>query len=399
MGSRHFFGSLGGGGHFPDSLGHFLTEPGLLHARPGSDPDFWLPASHHPLDGIDTEECRGSGPRDLGHRSSCPARTGASDHSCRARSNELSGKAGARALADSPAYGFAGDELDSKKRRQGTVADSAGLVFGEGVVSAFRTIKVSDPRFERGGLRHVTVKSEALQQRVDLSLFLPESQALEESLPLVILLHGVYSSHWGWAFNGGAHLTAARLIESGEIPPLVLAMPSDGLWGDGSAYVPHEGKDFERWIVEEVPRATEEAGAPVSESSPRFLAGLSMGGFGALRLGAKFGARFRAISAHSSITRLEELEPFVEESLSFCEAPEEGVSALGSILAHRKDLPPMRFDCGLDDSLLDANRELHAVLEKEEVEHIYEEFPGGHEWSYWETHLVDTLRFFAGNLR
>lgn len=271
-------------------------------------------------------------------------------------------------------------------------------MFGEGVVSAFRTIKVSDPRFESGGLRHVTVKSEALKQRVDLSLFLPEAQGLQESLPLVILLHGVYSSHWGWAFNGGAHLTAARLIESGEIPPLVLAMPSDGLWGDGSAYVPHEGKDFERWIVEEVPRATEEAGAPVSESSQRFLAGLSMGGFGALRLGAKFGARFRAISAHSSITKLEQLEPFVEESLSSCEAPEESLTALGSILVHRKDLPPMRFDCGLDDSLLDANRELHTVLEKEGIEHIYEEFPGGHEWLYWEAHLVDTLRFFAENL-
>ena len=33
-----------------------------------------------------------------------------------------------------------------------------------------------------------------------------------------------------------------------------------------------------------------------------------------------------------------------------------------------------------------------------EREHIYEEFPGGHEWPYWETHLVDTLRFFAENL-
>lgn len=265
-------------------------------------------------------------------------------------------------------------------------------------MSAFRTIKVSDPRFECGGLRHVTVKSEALKQRADLSLFLPEGQESQESLPLVILLHGVYSSHWGWAFNAGAHQTAARLIESGEMPPLVLAMPSDGLWGDGSGYVPHGGKDFERWIVEEVPCATEEAGAPVSESSPWFLAGLSMGGFGTLRLGAKFGARFQAISAHSSITRLEELATFVEEPLPSPDSLEGNGSALEAILSHRRDLPPMRFDCGLDDPLLEANRELHAALEEEGIEHVYEEFPGGHEWPYWEEHLADTLRFFAAHL-
>ena len=98
-------------------------------------------------------------------------------------------------------------------------------------MSKFNSIQVSLSRFEQDGLRHVTVKSNALGQRADLSLFLPD--VLERRLPLVILLHGIYSSHWGWSYCAGAHLTAARLIAEGEIPPLVLAMPSDGLWGDG----------------------------------------------------------------------------------------------------------------------------------------------------------------------
>ena len=74
-------------------------------------------------------------------------------------------------------------------------------------------------------------------------------------LPLVILLHGVYGSAWSWPLNGGAHLTVARLIEAEEIAPVALAMPSDGLWGDGSGYVPHADADYERWIVDEVPAA------------------------------------------------------------------------------------------------------------------------------------------------
>ena len=262
--------------------------------------------------------------------------------------------------------------------------------------SAFRTIKFTDSRFEHDGLRHVTVKSSALRHRADLSLFVPEEGEGKTGLPVVILLHGVYGSHWSWALNAGAHLTAARMISKGEIPPLVLAMPSDGLWGDGSAYVAHRDQDFERWVVEEVPLAASEACAMVSEDSPRFISGLSMGGFGALRLGARHGERFGGISAHSSITKVEHFAGFVEEPLASYEAVEQSPSALSAIVDHRDTLPPLRFDCGVDDSLLEANRELHAALESAGIEHVYEEFPGGHEWPYWEEHLQETLKFFGG---
>lgn len=270
------------------------------------------------------------------------------------------------------------------------------------MTSAFRTISQSDPRFDRDGLRHVTVKSPALGQRADLMIHVPDAAASASGtgLPLVILLHGVYGSHWSWALQGGAHLTAAAMAVSGEIPPMVLAMPSDGLWGDGSAYRRHGGQDFERWIVEEVPRAVQEVLPGVEADSPRFLAGLSMGGFGALRLGARHGARFRGISAHSSITELAQFADFVEEPLDRYrndERDDDG-SVLGAMVSHRLQIPPFRFDCGVDDELLEANRRLHRELQAEGIPHHYEEFPGAHEWSYWEAHLRDSLRFFAALL-
>ncbi len=42
-----------------------------------------------------------------------------------------------------------------------------------------------------------------------------------------------------------------------------------------------------------------------------------------------------------------------------------------------------------------ANRELHGELDKLGIPHVYEEFPGGHEWPYWEKHLETTLKFFG----
>jgi putative tributyrin esterase len=261
----------------------------------------------------------------------------------------------------------------------------------------FRTIALSDPRFEHNGLRHVTVKSPALRGRGDLTVWAP---AHATPIGLVILLHGVYNSHWCWALRGGAHRTAQRLCERNLIPPVVLAMPGDGARGDGTGYVRHgDGTDFERWIVDEVPVAAREAVPALDEAAPRFIAGLSMGGFGALRIGAKHAVHFAGISGHSSITHISQMARFIEEDYAAFGADDADASVLDAIVTAGPALPPLRFDCGTDDQLLDANRELHEALRAQGIAHAYEEFPGAHEWPYWEAHIGDTLRFFGQTLR
>jgi putative tributyrin esterase len=267
----------------------------------------------------------------------------------------------------------------------------------------FRTLEISDSRFSHDGLRFITVKSAALRGRADITLWVPPLPDSLQPMPITILLHGVYGSHWSWALQGGAHRTAQQLISSREVPPMVLAMPSDGLWGDGSGYIRqtalHRGGDFERWIVEEVPAAVAQAVPTAGRDQPVFIAGLSMGGFGALRLAAKFPGKFAAASGHSSITHFDQLARFVEEPLDSYGALPEDRSVLETILANRDALPPVRFDCGANDPLIEDNRTLHDSLIANNVSHEYAEHPGGHEWSYWEAHLSDTLCFFATVLK
>ena len=260
----------------------------------------------------------------------------------------------------------------------------------------FRTVELSDPRFERDGLRHATVKSASLRRRGDITFFIPKQLQGAEVTTLLILLSGVYNSHWGWAFHAGVHLTAQRLIDIGDIRPLMIAMPSDGLWGDGSGYLNVGGEDAETWIMEDVLAAAALA-APMLMAEPRlFLAGLSMGGYGALRLGAKYAARVSGISAHSSITHISQMADFVEEPLSHYlrAVSEQELDPLYWIMRNRDLLPPLRIDCGTDDRLIGANRALHEVLASAGIGHQYFEYQGGHEWPYWEAHIGDSLRFF-----
>jgi putative tributyrin esterase len=262
----------------------------------------------------------------------------------------------------------------------------------------FRTLEVSDPTLSPPGLRFVTVKSVALGQRADVLLFVPPQAAALQDVPLVLLLHGVYGSHWAWAFKGGAHLTAQRLIDTGAIPPMVLAMPSDGLWGDGSGYVAHAVQDFERWIVDEVPVVARTACTACSEASPLCIAGLSMGGFGALRFAGRHPQRFVAAAGHSSVTEAAQLDPLMAETRAGWAALPADLSVMASLRSADAPLPALRFDCGRDDPLIEANRRLHDELLAAGIAHDYAEHSGGHDWTYWTKHLEDSLRFFGGTL-
>jgi len=248
-----------------------------------------------------------------------------------------------------------------------------------------------------GGITHATVKSAALRRRADISFYVPPDVASGE-LPLVILLHGVYGSHWAWLYQGGAQQVLDRLIQEEKLPPLMLAMPSDGLWGDGSGYLRHREADHARWIVEEVPAAAA-AVEPRCENAPRFICGLSMGGYGALRLGALHADKFAAISAHSSITDVAQMQGFVEETATqFDLADDQPLTVIDCLKANAEKLPRLRFDCGTEDVLIVPNRVLHHELEAAGIPHQYAEFSGGHTWDYWHAHLADTLRFFGAGL-
>ncbi len=266
-------------------------------------------------------------------------------------------------------------------------------------MSEFFTTRIGS--FE--GFSFITVKSNALKKRADITVFTPLTIASESAisinddltgLPIVILLHGVYGSHWAWTMKGNVHKTAQKLIDNGQIKPMILVMPSDGLFGDGSGYVPHKTENYESCIVEDVIQVVKEQIPQVNDHSPIFITGLSMGGFGALRLGAKYPSVFQAFSGLSSITHFNQLVQFVADFDDLKDKATEQDGVLDWLIKNKKSLPPFRFDCGRDDILIAYNRQLHTDLEAHQIPHIYEEFEGEHSWDYWAEHIEKTLLFF-----
>lgn len=266
------------------------------------------------------------------------------------------------------------------------------------MIAPFRTVELTAPDLRHGGRVDATVHSRALDRRADCTFWVPDRVG-EQPLPLVIMLHGVYGSHWSWWGSGAANLAAADLIADGRLPACVLAMPSDGLIGHGSGYVTQPGADVPTWILDEVPALAAMVEPAVDERGPVAMVGLSMGGFGALRLAATDDSgRVVAAAGLSSITAIEQLSLFGVDPL-----PEVSGSSDRSVVAaideRVRPLPRLYLACGRDDLLIEHNRALHEALVARRVVHEWIEDDGGHEWAYWRRHLPAALEFVGSSLR
>jgi S-formylglutathione hydrolase FrmB len=251
----------------------------------------------------------------------------------------------------------------------------------------------------RDGLAGHTVFSGANRRRLEHWTWMPPGR--RHSLPVVVLLHGVRDAGgFVWWEKGSADLTAARLVAAGEVPPFCLVMAGDtgaelgsGYcdWADGTtAAETYLIRELLPWIDAELP-----------VSGRRHVAGLSMGGYGALLLALRNPGAFGSASATSGFFDPRRLFDYVPDARRRMWGDDDAVMAAHDVVAlvadaRRRAGLDLAFDCGTDDPLLAANRAFHAHLGALGVAHTYVEKPGGHDWTYWSDRLADHLRFHLG---
>ncbi len=112
-----------------------------------------------------------------------------------------------------------------------------------------------------------------------------------------------------------------------------------------------------------------------------------MGGYGAMRLGLRHPDKFSSIWAHSAAFVIGDHV----DAVGLGEIEDASLHDLAPKLKDRKDLPAISFDCGVDDDLIESNRDFHDLLNDLGIEHHYAEHPGGHTWEYWDEHIREAL--------
>jgi S-formylglutathione hydrolase FrmB len=121
------------------------------------------------------------------------------------------------------------------------------------------------------------------------------------------------------------------------------------------------------------------------------IGGLSMGGYGAIRLGLRHPQKYGSIYAHSSrLPSAAELPMFAFERGIGEDAEDLDVDDLAARV-DRASMPALAFDCGTEDFLLADSRRFRDRLVALGLPHEYREHPGAHDWDYWDRHVPAAL--------
>ena len=239
--------------------------------------------------------------------------------------------------------------------------------------------------------------SQTLGKHVGAYVYVPDD--FPPPFATLYLLHGLSDDYTGW-------MRRTSIERYAGAHRLLIIMPDGdrGFYTDNAA-----GPAYATYIAKEVVDTIERIFPAKRSRESRGVGGLSMGGYGALRLALGHPQVFSVATSHSgAVMHGSRNNPRVGGALQdsefhriFGEAPvgtDHDVLHLAAEAKRAATLPHMRIDCGVDDELVQDNRTFHAKLEALRVPHEYQEFPGGHDWGYWDTHVQEALAFHSRHL-
>ncbi len=276
-------------------------------------------------------------------------------------------------------------------------------------------------------LRTFEFESPAVERTMRYNILLPRDyESSSQRYPVLYLLHGVTQNYTSWGRSNGTPFYA------GLYDDLIVVMPDGG----NSWYVNWaENEDGQRnnWedhIVQDVVNHVDLNFRTIARREGRAIAGLSMGGYGAITLGLRNPEMFISIGstsgalehARQAAARLRgetpprRPRPPVSEEVRAAEearrrrpnpligipgfssreertpkgqefvTPEDADAYDPFILIRqvpKEELPHIYIDCGTEDSLIAGAKELAGILLENDIPFDYMQMPGAHNAAYW----------------
>lgn len=242
--------------------------------------------------------------------------------------------------------------------------------------------------------------SETLQVGAQLNVIIPRPRTHEgprpTTYPCLYLLHGMSDDHTAWS----RYTSIERYAKAAG---LAVIMPAVGR----TYYVNQtDGYRYLDYIAQELPEVCGDFFPISRKREETFIAGLSMGGYGAFRVALAHPGNYAAAASLSGALdiaaiareRTDENPQRVREflrsfgSLEEIEAGDNDLLRLAAKVAESGTPCPQLFQCcGKDDFLYEHNRRFLAHARKLGLPLTYEEGPGAHDWDYWDLHIQRVL--------
>ena len=247
----------------------------------------------------------------------------------------------------------------------------------------------------------VRLQSKLVNATLPYNVILPADYDTARSTryPVLYLLHGLtgHYSDFVARTNVADYAAAYRLI-------VVMPEGNDSWYTDSSLVASDK---YESYILQELLPDVQQRYRTIEARYGRAIAGISMGGYGAVKFGLKSPQTFNfaaSMSGAFGVTRLtdKEIPAGWQESVKLFGPAGSETRRTNDLFEIIKGLSPGRvsslpyfyFDCGTEDSplIFPYNRELSALMNEKKIAHEYRELPGDHSWGYWDRQVQEVLR-------
>lgn len=233
------------------------------------------------------------------------------------------------------------------------------------------------------------------------------NESAQSRYPVVFLLHGLTGHYNNWT-----ELTKLANYLAGYDIIVVTPEGGDGWYTDSVSSV---NEKWESYIVKELIPEVDNKFRTLAIREKRAIAGLSMGGFGSLKLGLKYPDKFVLAGSFSGALGAAQITEkqfpgAIGKTIDGIFGPADSETRKSNdIFSIVRDLSPEKMkaipfiylDCGTEDFLFQNNREFVDLLIEKKVPHEYRQLPGVHDWKYWDKQVQEFLRIanrtFAGN--
>ena len=241
---------------------------------------------------------------------------------------------------------------------------------------------------------------------IPVDKFGPQAENAEQKpLKTLYLLHGIFGNYTDWV-NG------TRIQAWAEANDLAVIMPS----GENRFYLDDEksGELYGEFIGKELVEFTRKLFPLSDKREDTFIAGLSMGGYGAIRNGLKYAENFgcviglSAALVHDTWKDADNSAPIFTFRRNYYESifgeydkvkgsDKDPKALLLKLKEEGRPVPKMYLCCGTEDGLVTANRDFRDFLNENGVDLTYVEGPGKHDWVFWDTYIKKVLDWLPLN--
>lgn len=260
--------------------------------------------------------------------------------------------------------------------------------------------------FSQAKVDTISVYSPSMKKNLKAAVTFPSSYSKgDQRLPVLYLLHGGSGAFNDWHQK----VTEKGLVNKmAEQYNLIIVTPGVG---PASYYYDSplmDSVNYETYITAELIPHIDKTYRTLAKKESRAISGLSMGGHGAITLSAKHPELFVTAGSMSGVmnidtrmwkvpedfrnTRLEGQKAMLG-AINYDAPTFNPYTAVGLVDKIKENKLALIIDCGVDDFLIETNRQMHQLLVANGVAHEYIERPGAHTWQYW-TEALPVHLFF-----